>query len=355
VLLKTTGKDAGLLRVALGDGGVVTVEDHPIGHLEGFRFVVDASAGHDDRKLMLAAAERHMPKLLAQQAEALVARELGTLTLESGAILREGREVARLMPGPLASAPKIELAKELRTLEPARRAPMAEALDRWLAVQLAPLAPLRALEEAARDKSTGSEVRALLLTLVAGHGFIAREKAGLVHVPTEARPLLRKLGVVIGALDVFAPALLKPAARHSFAAAGLDRRPHDDAMQPVIAGAKQLPAGYRRAGNQAVRLDMAEKLFRAAHEGRGNGRKAFTVDRALATSMGLSDKSFRALMRDAGFRPLDARKLPEGAFGPPAPEKWSWRAPKKDRTPERGNPRERDAKGAFAALAELVR
>ena len=355
VLLKTTGKDADLLRVSLGEDGVVSVEDHPIGHLEGFRFVVDATAGHDDRKLMLAAAERHMPQLLAQQAEALVARELGTLVLENGAILREGREIARLLPGPLASAPRIELAKELRTLEPARRARMAEALDRWLAVQLAPLAPLRALEEAARDKATGSEVRALLLTLIAGHGFVPREKAGLVHVPQEGRPLLRKLGVTIGTLDVFAPALLKPAARKVFRAAALDRRPLKEGMQAVIPGAKQLPSGYRRAGNQAIRIDLAEKLFRAAHDRRGNGHKPFSVDRALGTSMGLSDKNLRALMREAGFRPLELRKLPEGAFGPPAPERWTWRAPRKDRPQKDGKPRARDTGGAFAALAELVR
>ncbi|HTM95280.1 MAG TPA: helicase-related protein [Croceibacterium sp.] len=355
VLLKTMGKDADLLRVALDESGVVTVEDHPIGHLEGFRFVVDVNAGHEDRKLMLAAAERHMPKLLAQQADALVARELGTLALENGAIVREGREIARLLPGPLTSAPKIELAKELRMLEPARRTRMAEGLDRWLAAQLAPLSPLRALEEAARDKATGSEVRALLLTLVAGHGLVAREHAGLVHVPPEGRPLLRKLGVTIGTLDVFAPALLKPAARKAFRAIGLDRRLLNEGMQAVIAGGRQLPAGYRRAGNQAVRIDMAEKLFRAAHDKRGNGRKPFVVDRALGTSMGLGDKNFRALMRDAGFRPLEARKLPDGAFGPPAPEKWSWRPPRKDRQPDRGTPHPRQATGAFAALAELVR
>jgi ATP-dependent RNA helicase SUPV3L1/SUV3 len=300
-----------------------------------------------------------MPRLLAQQAEALVARELGTLALENGTIVREGREIARLVPGPLASAARIELAKELRTLEPARRTRMAEALERWLAAQLAPLAPLRALEEAARNEATGSVVRALLLRRVAGPGFVARDNAGLVHVPPEGRPLLRKLGVTIGALDVFAPALLKPAARGAFHAIGLDRRTLSEGMPAVIAGTRQLPSGYRRAGNQAIRVDLAEKLFRAAHDKRGAGgsgsRKPFMVDRALGTSMGLNDKNFRALMRDAGFRPQEARKLPAGAFGPPAPEKWSWRAPRKDRQPARGPERPREATGAFAALAELVR
>jgi len=355
VLLKTTGKDAELLRVELLADGAVTVEGHQIGHLEGFRFVVDATAGHEDRKLMLAAAERHMPMLLAQQAEALVARELGTLELKNGAIVREGREIARLLPGTLASTPRIELARELRMLEPARRGRMAEALELWLRAKLAPLAPLRSLEEAARDMATGGEVRAMLLTLIAGHGFIARENAGLVHVPAEGRPLLRRLGVTIGTLDVFAPALLKPAARRVLHSMGLDRRALNDGMQAVIPGGKQLPAGYRRAGDQAIRIDMAEKLFRAAHDQRGNGRKPFTVNQALATSMGLNNKNFRALMRDAGFRSRDARKLPAGAFGPPAQETWGWRPPRKDRAPDRGKPSRPAPTGAFAALAELVR
>ena len=76
---------------------------------------------------------------------------------------------------------------------------------------------------------------------------------------------------------------------------------------------------------------MAEKLFRAAHEGRAKGnRNGFLVDAALATSMGLLPDSFRALMRDAGFRQGEAKPLAEGMFGPPRPLLWTWRAPRRD-------------------------
>jgi ATP-dependent RNA helicase SUPV3L1/SUV3 len=168
--------------------------------------------------------------------------------------------------------------------------------------------------------------------------------------------LLRRLGVTIGALDVFVPALLKPAPRRLLQAIGADPRPLCEAMEAVIAGARHLPAGYRRAGGQAIRLDMAEKLFRAAHEQRAKaGTRGFQVDAALATSMGLSPDNFRLLMRDAGFRPGQVRTLPEGAYGPPAPVWWSWRAPRKDRkAPERGTEAAREG-GAFAVLAGLVR
>ncbi len=355
ILMKTMGKDSALLRVALDEQGHVTVEGESIGRLDGFRFVVDALASSEDRKLMLAAAERHMPRLLAEKAQRLVASELGDLAIEGGKVMRGTQVVATLERGRSRAQPRLALARELNVLEPVHRARLAEALELWLDAALAPLAPLRTLEAAALDAAAGPEVRALLLTLADRAGAVPRESAGLAAIPKDKRPLLRRLGVTIGALDVFVPALLKPGPRALLKEIGADPRPVRAAMEPVIAGAGQLPAGYRRAGNQAIRLDMAEKLFRAGHEGRAKaGGRAFRLDPALATSMGLSPDSFTKLMRDAGFRPLEARKLADGVFGPPAPVLWSWRALRKDRAHERGEARSARDGGAFSGLAELL-
>jgi ATP-dependent RNA helicase SUPV3L1/SUV3 len=357
VLMKGLGKDAGLLKVVLDEAGRVMVEDHPIGHLEGFRFVVDADATHEDRKLMLAAAERHLPALLAARAQALVEQELGSLAIERGEIRRDGRTVARLQPGKTRSRLRLQLAKELGVLDPAQKTRLTEALELWLDGQLAPLAPLRTIEDGATDPAAGSEVRALLLTLAAGNGTIAREDAGLAQVPKDKRPLLRRLGVTIGSLDVFMPALLKPGARRLLAALDLDRRPLQPGMEAVIDAPRAVPAAYRRAGTQAVRVDMAEKLFRAAHEARAkSGQSGFRVDLALPTSMGLAPGNFRKLMRDAGFREGDVRALPEGAFGPPTPAIWRWRPVRKDAVPMRVEAPAQPSEGsAFAALAGLIR
>ena len=358
VLMKGMGKDAALLDVQLAADGTVTVEGHPIGHLDGFRFVVDATAGHEDRKLMLAAAERHMAQLLASKAQALVADELGDLAIAGGAIVRGDKTVATLEEGKSKTRPRLVLAKDLRALEKPHRDRLAEALEHWLEARLAPLAPLRKLEDAAQDPEAGSEVRALLLTLADRNGTVQREAAGLAIVPKEKRPFMRRLGVTIGTLDVFVPALLKPAARQLMHGLGADRRPLREAMEPVIDSGRQLPAGYRRAGNQAIRIDMAEKLFRAAHDGRARAkRREFSVDVSLATSMGLTPDSFERLMRDAGFRPGKQPAMTQGAFGPPPPRPWSWRAPRKDRAPGTGRPRESSAppNGAFAGLADLIR
>jgi ATP-dependent RNA helicase SUPV3L1/SUV3 len=355
VLLKTMGKDAALLRVALDEQGHVMVEGEPIGHLEGFRFVVDALASSEDRKLMLAAAERHLPRLLAEKAQRLVASELGDLDITDGKVLRGEQVVATIESGKSRARPRLALAKELNILEPVHRAQLAQALDLWFADALTSLAPLRTIEDAALDPETGSEVRALLLALADRGGIVQRESAGLAVIPKEKRPLLRRLGVVIGALDVFVPALLKPGPRVLLQASGADPRPVRAAMEAVIVGAKSLPAGYRRAGSQAIRVDMAEKLFRTAHESRTRaGGRGFRLDPALATSMGLTPENLMRLMRDAGFRPGELRKLAGGAFGPPAPLLWSWRPPRKDRAPERHDSRPPKDDGAFSGLAELL-
>ena len=357
VLMKGLGKDAGLLRVNLEEGDRVTVEGHAIGHLEGFRFVVDATAGLEDRKLMLAAAERHMPALLAAKAQRLVAEELGELRLEAGAVMRDGQVVARLEAGKSRARPRLVEAKELGQLDPAHKARLAEALAHWLESTLAPLAPLRQVEDATHDPEAGSELRALLLNLAAHGGSMPREAAGLAQLPKERRPFLRRLGVTIGSLDVFVPALLKPAPRRLLHSLGIDPRPVRDAMEAVIAADRLLPAGYRRAGQQAIRLDMAEKLLRAAHDQRAKAnRRNFPVDPALGTSMGLTPDNFRSLMRDGGFRPGDVKALPEGAYGPPRPLIWSWQPPRKDRpalAETRPAPPAQPG-SAFAGLADLL-
>jgi len=362
VLMKGMGKDAGLLRVELESDDRVTVEGHAIGHLEGFRFVVDPAAGHEDRKLMLAAAERHMPALLAAKAQRLVVEELGELRLAQGAVMRGTQVVARLEPGKTRSRPRLVVAKELGQLDPAHKARLAEALALWLENALAPVAPLRQVEDATHDPEAGSELRALLLNLAAHGGSMPREAARLAHLPKERRPLLRRLGVTIGSLDVFVPALLKPAPRRLLNALGIDERPVREAMEPVIEAERQLPAGYRRAGRQAIRLDMAEKLIRAAHDQRGqasakmDGGRSFRVDPALATSMGLAPDNFRSLMRDAGFRPGEVKPLAEGAYGPPRPVPWSWRPPRKDQPAARTTAPAPPAQpgSAFAGLANLL-
>ncbi len=358
ILMKSLGQDAGMLPIELNEAGEVSVEGEVLGHVEGLRFAVDPSARHEDRRMLLAAAEKALPRLLGEKAEALAASEMEGVELARGAIRWDGQELAQLEPRPGSVIPLIKPAREVAGLPDGARTKLVAALEAWLARTLDPLEPLEKLHHAAANPEAGSQARALLLNLIAGHGYLTREQAGIEHLPKEMRPFLRKIGVTFGALDIFAPALLKPAPRQLLHALGLDRRPLQEAMLPVIAEAKKLPSGYRHAGSQAIRIDLAEKILRAAHEVRAKAqgkdrRRKFVLDYALPISIGLEEGNIARLLGNAGFRVHKARPLATGQFGPPRPDSWEWRPAR--RKQERQKPAQPREGNAFAALAGLVR
>jgi ATP-dependent RNA helicase SUPV3L1/SUV3 len=364
VLMKKLGADADLLSVRL-EGEDVLVEDEHIGTLDGFRFQVDPEARHADRKLLLAAAERHVPALLDRRAAAL-AEAIGdgdaALELSGGAVLWNGRQLARLAEGRSLLSPQLLADQSLGALTAPARSALLREVERWLGEALRPLEPLRALEEASTSEEAGPELRALLIRLLERGGTLERAGSGIDRLDKAQRGQLARLGVRVGALDLFVPQMLRSAAllawRELVLAGGRGRRgPRVLADMPpaLTAEGKRPPAGYRRIGTQWIRLDIAEKLLREAHAIReAAGRRAFPIAPARAISMGLTTASYAKLLRLGGFAPLTPRRLAEGAHGPPAPLLWRWRPPRRQVAAE--TPRPRAARtGAFAALAELVR
>lgn len=364
VLMKKLGPDAALLPVTIEDDRVL-VDGEPIGTLTGFSFRVDPAARLADRKLLLAAAERHLPGLLAKRAAALAdAIESGVdsgLTLHGAALLWEGERLARLGAGKALLAPALSLEPALVSLAPERRRQLETALGGWLEQMLAPLAPLRKLEQASRDTSGGPELRALLIRLIEAGGVLAREGSGVDALTQPQRQLLRRLGVQVGALDLFVPAMLKLRALlawHALQAARgqVGAVPHPN-MPPVVAvlPGSTVPPGYRLLDRQGLRIDIAEKLVHAAHAARvAAGQRPLRLDPALAVSTGLTTLSYSHLLRLAGFRAQMPRPLGEGAHGPQAPVTWRWR-PSRHETAAPRRPATAPVHGAFAALAELVR
>lgn len=361
VLMRKAGADAALLPVRVSEAGAVLVDDEPIGHLEGFRFVVDPMARAADRKLLLAAAERHLPGLLAGRVAAVIAaaQAPGGLARDGARIVWQDTAVAQLEPGRTLLEPRVRLDRGLDRLPTRERAELIRAIEAWFRQHGArPLAPLARLAEAGRAAESGPALRALLLQLVDSGGAIAREAAGLDRLDPRQRDMVRRLGVRIGTLDVYVPAALRPATLGLWSCLagvrGLRHAAPPAALPPVVAG-KVAPTGYRRLGAQALRIDQADRLIQEAHRKRlaRAGRLVF-LDPGLARSMGLTTASYAALMRLAGFRVHMPRPLPEGAAGAPAPPLWDWRAP---RAPEAQVPTPVVAPqgSAFAALAELIR
>jgi ATP-dependent RNA helicase SUPV3L1/SUV3 len=368
VLMRRTGPDAALLEVGL-DGDDVLVEGEAIGTLAGFRFRVDPATRHADRKLLLAAAERHVPALLAARAAdvaAAIADGSAVPGIVDGAILAPGgTPLARLTTPHGATGPRLVLDPSIKALGEAAAAPLAAALEGWLAARLAPLRPLDLLQQAARDAASGADLRALLIRLIDGGGVIARAGSGLERIDAAQRQRLRKLGVTIGALDLFVPALLKPAALAALALAGhgaghgaVQGHAQGHAAPPVVP-ARGAPFTHRKLGNQAIRVDLAERLLRTAHEVRVQAQsqpqrksaRDILLDPAAAVSMGLTTASYARLLAQGGFQARVGRPLADGAYGPPAPPRWRWRPL---RRAEPASLPSALPSGAFAALAELI-
>jgi ATP-dependent RNA helicase SUPV3L1/SUV3 len=157
------------------------------------------------------------------------------------------------------------------------------------------------------------------------------------------RQALYRLKVRLGPLDVFVPALLKPAAQHWRAALLAVRSgqpmPRLPAAGAATLGAEADPRGaslaYRRAGATWVRIDLADRLASHAHKVRSAGGEN-PLDTDLATSIGLDEQAVGRLMADIGFAK--------------AGDSWRWRGrhASRARQPQRGS-------HAFAELEKLRR
>jgi len=347
-LIRQIGADASLLPVVIGPEGEVLVEDHPIGRLDGFRFTVDPAARATDRRLLLAAAEKHLSGERRRRGEALVAAEDAAFTLVDDAIVWNGHAVALLTPGPSLARPQLKLDRDLDCLARPQREAVAARVNGWFAAMLGRHLPaLVALAEAARDPQATPALRVVAGELEAAGGLIPRLALheSLEALGQDERKRLRRIGITIGALDLFDPRLLKPgAARWRQALLGVRGKrpvlPRDGAtVLPRGLPGAQLATGFRPLAAQAVRVDLVERIARAAHDAR-QGRKPFAPDPALATSMGVEPATFERLMAELGFRTV------RGA-GQAAPA-WVWRGRRPPQRAERPAP---SPTGAFAALA----
>jgi ATP-dependent RNA helicase SUPV3L1/SUV3 len=350
------GKGAAEFPVIVDEQGEVSVGSYAIGKLTGFHFEVDPAARHNDRKMLLATAERRLSGEYEKRAAALVADKDDTFTLrtEAGsqvAILWRGHEVARLGPGKNLLSPRVHLDRRLERVSERGREAVIERLKLWVRHQVErTLGHLRVAGMAAQDPGAAPAVRSILAMLVDEGGIIAREAVAkpIAALDRDQRRAIGKLKVRIGALDLFMPDVLKPEARRwrtaLRAAASGDLMP---ALPPEAAVLLATPPngerlllsrlGFRSLGPQMLRVDLVERLARHAHEAR-TGKQPRVIDEALVTSLGLQPPAIARLMKELGFRPSS------GEAG------WIWRGRIRAREEQRADPGH-----AFAALAELRR
>lgn len=325
MLLRKGAQDVGLLPVEIQENSHVLVDGEDIGTLHGFAFRVDPAAKAGDRKLLLAAAERHLAAYLRQKAKDVSMADDSEFSLAADgegkpSIFWKGDLLGSLSKGRSLLQPVFAPVKAVNGLEGDALRDIVTRTEAWIESQLAKaMGGIVGLLDVAQQADVDGNVRALAVRLadeggIAGRHFLADAIAAL---PKEARGAARKGGIVFGALDIYHHAALKPAAAKWRVAlfAARDGRPM--ALLPpesavhlkdwkFASPAEARNAGYRRIGDEYVRIDLAERVIKKAHEARGQGN-SLSMDMAFATSLGISDDGLKALMRDAGFRPAEAK------------------------------------------------
>lgn len=311
--------------VGLEADGAVLVDGLKIGTLKGFQFVVPSDSRREDRKMLLAAAERYLGSIMTDKADALAKAPDSELVLaadEAGhpVIYWQEAKLAVLTKGKNLLHPEIKFDRALKDISPENSKKAEERIKQWVETMKAKhLDGLVKIDAMANDATTPASVRALFAQIVEAGGIIMRRQVdqAVRALDNDMRGVARRGGLVFGALDIFHHALMKPGAvlwRNALFAA-LDEQPMialpgDNAVHlkdwTFAAPDHASRLGFRKIGAEYVRVDMAERLVKQAHEARQAG-PVFAIDAALATSLGLSQEVHEALLDMAGFVKTDEK------------------------------------------------
>jgi ATP-dependent RNA helicase SUPV3L1/SUV3 len=202
--------NGGALLAGVQPGGAVVVEGHPVGQLDGFRFVADVTALAGDAKPVLTAARRALRSEIARRVTVLEqAPDTDFAFTDLDQIAWAGAPVARLAAGGAILKPRIAaLDSDLLISGESER--IRERVTRWLEAEIRRCLPmLAAIAEASLD----APARGLAFQLAETLAPIERARlepliAGLSRADERT---LARLGVVIGGTYVFLKGLTKPA------------------------------------------------------------------------------------------------------------------------------------------------
>ena len=320
--------------------GDVTVEGHLVGRLEGFRFAADPSAGGSEAKALHAAAQKALAGEIETRANRLSQAPDDQFILTSDGTIRwTGDAVAKLVSGEEVLRPRTRILADEQLTGPSREQVQAR-LDLWVKAHIDKLlGPLTALSAA--EDVTGI-ARGIAFRLIEDLGVLERHKVAedVKGLDQPSRATLRKYSVRFGAYHIYIPQLLKPAPRtlatllYAIKHDTEDNRGLDEVQQLASSGRTSIAAnkdiqknlyrvaGYRVAGERAVRVDILERLadlIRPALAWRNNapGVKpagaldgtGFTVTVGMTSLVGSSGEDFASILRSLGYR-MERRPKP---------------------------------------------
>jgi ATP-dependent RNA helicase SUPV3L1/SUV3 len=262
----------GALLAGVQAGGAVVVEGHPVGQLDAFRFIPDATALGDDAKSVLTAARRALRTEIARRIALLEQCQDEDISLtDAGETAWDGAPVARLAAGGSRLRPRIvPLPSDLLIAgEPDR---IRDRLARWLEQEVERHLPMvRAIAEAPLEGAARG------LAFQVADALAPLERTGLENLIASLsradRQALTRLGIVPGGTYVFlkgmtganALRLRRALWRAEFGFAGnLPLPPPGRVSIAVEAGidpAYYTAIGYPAVGPRAIRVDMLDRLI----------------------------------------------------------------------------------------------
>jgi ATP-dependent RNA helicase SUPV3L1/SUV3 len=347
--------------------GVVAVEGHVLGRLEGLRFQPAAAEGGGEvaRKAMQNAALRALRPEIRARLSAITAGEADLDLGGGGAILWREASIARLARGRHPLAPEIRvLPSDL--LDPRAEARLGRMLAVWLEGRIVrTLRPLAAARAAGGDPALVGAVKGILYQLAEQLGAVPRRAVqGLIgELDAQGRKALARAGARLGTETVFLDKIGGGEAVRLRAIlwgvwAGLeDGAARIQAMGKANAGLARDPAwpdsfylacGYVPLGGRAIACARAEALAALARKLARQG--AFAPTRELRRLAGGSVEDLIGMLLALGFRaeegPGGVGFAPERRRGKTAPGKRASRRP--------GQAQKRaDAASPFAKLRDL--
>ena len=311
ILLRRLKQKESLL-ADVNDKGEVTVEGEFVGRLEGFRFRMDKAGSPDEAKtLRQASVQALVPQfhLLADRFYNAPDPEIDFT--EQGGLMWGDQAVGKLVAGADPFKPGIEVfvdeeagadvaAKVQRRLQ--------HFIDRKIVAGFEPLMALK------NDDALSGTAKGFAFRMAEGFGIITRGEVAdeVKALDQDARGALRKHGVRFGQFTIFMPLLLKPAPTRLRLVLwslnkGLDEFPESPPPGLVtVPASKDAPmgyyamAGYRAAGERAIRIDMLERLADMLRD--KDSRGGFEANPDMLSITGMTLEQFADLMSGLGYK-----------------------------------------------------
>ncbi|MBS9717863.1 helicase-related protein [Pseudohalocynthiibacter aestuariivivens] len=310
ILLRRLKQKEGLV-ANVNDKGEVTVEGEFVGRLEGFRFSQDKTASPDQAKTLRAAAFQALAPEFHLRADRFYnAPDTEIDYTEQGGLMWGAYAVGKVMAGDEATKPSVEAFVDEEAgsdvAEKVNRR-LQHFIDRKIATLFEPLMAM------SRDETLTGIARGFAFRIVEANGLLPREQvaAEVKELDQDARGALRKHGIRFGQFTIFMPILLKPAAtRLRLLLWSIKQNLSEFPESPppglvTIPAVKDAPegyhlmAGYRQAGERAIRVDMLERLADLLRT--EDSRNGFEAKPDMLSITGMTLEQFSDLMKGLGY------------------------------------------------------